>query len=109
MTTTPKAQEVFSTELLTLIENERLDNSTAIVKVGDYTWVRILSTSAINDPAFTPLSDEIIVIDPDDVMIRTTISNESNNQKDEIKIEQNIRITNSGIISYAERDGSATK
>ena len=77
MTTTPKAQEVFTTDLLVLIENERLENSTAIVKVGQYTWVRILSTNTINDPNFTPLSDDIIVIDLDDVIISTTISNES--------------------------------
>ncbi|MFT6923224.1 MAG: hypothetical protein ACJA1C_002234 [Crocinitomicaceae bacterium] len=79
MTSNPKAQEVFSSELLILIENERLNNSVAIVKIGDFTWVRILSLATISDPNFTPLSDEIIFIDPNDVTIRTTISNESNN------------------------------
>ena len=77
MTTTPKAQEVFTTDLLVVVENERLENATAIVKVGEVTWVRILSTNTINDPNFTPLSDEVIVIDIDDVIIRPTISNTS--------------------------------
>lgn len=78
MTTTPKAQEVFTTDLLDLVEAERLENTTAIIKVGQFTWVRILSTNAINDPSFTPLPDGIIVIDPDDEIIKPTISNESN-------------------------------
>jgi hypothetical protein len=79
MTTNAKAQEVFTSDLLVLIENERLVNTVAIVKIGDFTWVRILSLTTISDPSFTPLPDDIIFIDPSDVIIRTTISNESNN------------------------------
>ena len=81
MTTNVKAQEVFSTNILALIESARLEDHVAVIKVGDFTWVRILSENTINHPDFEPLTDLIIEIDPDDELIQTgtSVSNETNN------------------------------
>ncbi|MFT5778869.1 MAG: hypothetical protein ACI837_001826 [Crocinitomicaceae bacterium] len=69
MSTNLKVSEVFTTEIFDLIENHRKLDQVAIVQVGDFTWVRILSHNTINDPSFTLLPEGIIEIDPNDPLI----------------------------------------
>ena len=67
MTTNIKVQEVFTTDLLTTIEENRKEKETNIIKVGKYTWVKILSRETIQDPSFTPLKEEVIKIESADL------------------------------------------
>lgn len=69
MTTMVKAQEVFSTEVLFVIEANRDMDELVVIKVGEHTWARILSRATINDPSFMPLPDGVIEIDPNDSLI----------------------------------------
>jgi len=69
MTTMPKAQEFFTSELLLLIEENRDMDELVILKVGEFTWVRILSGNTISDSSFTPLPEGTIEIDPNDPLI----------------------------------------
>ena len=66
MTTNVKAREVFTTNILPLIESKRAVNKTVVIKIGDFTWARILSFNAINDANFIPLPEGIIEIDAAD-------------------------------------------
>ena len=72
MTTNPKAQEIFTTDIIPIIEGNRQDDAVKILKINEFTWVRILSFNTINDASFTPLSDEIIVVDPNFILDNTT-------------------------------------
>ena len=67
MTTNIKVQEVFTTDLLKTIEENRKENDTNIIKVGKYTWVKILSRETIQDPSFTPLKNEVIQVESADL------------------------------------------
>lgn len=69
MTTEVKSGEVFSSEILATIESSRKLSKVVILKIGNYTWVKILSENTINDPNFIPLSDEVIEISPNDASI----------------------------------------
>lgn len=78
MTTNQKVNEVFTTDIYSIIESNREINDVAIVKIGEYTWLRILSLNTINSPNFVPLPSEIIVIEPNDPAIINSTSNNLN-------------------------------
>jgi len=73
-----KAGEVFSTNILPLIESNRQINKTVVIKVGDNTWAKILSKNEINAPNFVPLPDEIIEITPEELANIPTENNPTN-------------------------------
>lgn len=54
-------QELFTDDLLYLIEANRDASVNVEINIGNFTRVKILSYSIINDPSFVPLSGEIIV------------------------------------------------
>jgi hypothetical protein len=49
-------KEVFTTELLTTIENNRLDNEEKILVLSPVTKIRILSKKQISSPDFHPIA-----------------------------------------------------
>lgn len=53
--------EVFTDNILTLIEENRLENDENIVVLSPYTRVRILSRNQINKPGFQPLTKLYII------------------------------------------------
>lgn len=55
-----KFMEVFTDDILYLIESSRDPELVKIITIGQVTKARILPYSVINDPGFTPLPDEII-------------------------------------------------
>ena len=67
MTTNIKVQEVFTTDLLTTIKENRKEKEINIIKVGKYTWVKILSRETIQDSNFTPLKNEVIQVESADL------------------------------------------
>ena len=69
LSTNIKVSEVFTTELLYIIEDNRDADEVVMLKIADYTWARIFPLSTINDPNFIAFSSEIIEIDPDDPSI----------------------------------------
>lgn len=54
-------QELFTDDLLYLIEANRDASINVEIKIGNFSRVKILSFNVINDPSFVPLSGEIIV------------------------------------------------
>ena len=79
MTTNVKEQEVFTTEVLQLIESKREVTKTVVIKIGTHTWARILSVNTINATNFVPLPEGIIGIDPSDTILEDIDLNNSNN------------------------------
>ena len=71
MTTNPKLNEVFTSHLLYFIEAKREIENTIVLKIGNYSYVRILPTNLINNANFTPLPEGIIEITLDET-INTT-------------------------------------
>ena len=67
MTTNIKVQEVFTTDLLTTIEENRKEKETNVIKVGKYTWVKILSRETIQNSNFIPLKNEVIQVESADL------------------------------------------
>ena len=67
MTTNIKVQEVFTTDLLTTIKENRKEKETNIIKVGKYTWVKILSRETIQNSNFIPLKNEVIQVESADL------------------------------------------
>lgn len=78
MTTNVKYGEVFNTDILPMIESNRKINRVVILKIGDYTWVKILSENTINNPNFVPLPEEIIEIKQSDIVALKIENNETN-------------------------------
>ena len=67
MTTNIKVQEVFTTDLLTTIKENRKEKEINIIKVGKYTWVKILSRETIQNSNFIPLKNEVIQVESADL------------------------------------------
>ena len=67
MTTNIKVQEVFTSDLLTTIKENRKEKETNIIKVGKYTWVKILSRETIQNSNFIPLKNEVIQVESADL------------------------------------------
>lgn len=67
MTTQPKAEEVFTTNLLYFIEANRDDIKTITKQVGEYTYVKILAKTYISKSDYIRLSDEIIAVDYNEI------------------------------------------
>ena len=55
------ATELFTDDLLFFIETKRDDSKEVVEFIGKNTKVRILSRKDITDPAFVPLSDEVLI------------------------------------------------
>lgn len=55
--------ELFTTDLLYLIESNRHGSKDIFISIGNFTKVRILPANVINAPGFIPLSD-IVVVEP---------------------------------------------
>lgn len=55
--------ELFTTDLLYLIESNRHGSKDIIIPIGNFSKVRILPSNIVNAPGFIPLSD-VVVIEP---------------------------------------------
>lgn len=67
-TVIPKvAEDVFTTDILFTIENNRDENNEKILVIGSHTEVRILSRKMINTVGFVPLTPEVVYIDANEV------------------------------------------
>ena len=66
MTSNEKARQVFTTDIYSIVENNREINNDVAVKLDDYTWLRILYLNTINSPSFTPNTSKNIVTDEKD-------------------------------------------
>lgn len=71
MTTNTKANEVFTNHLLYFIEAKREIENSIVLKIGNYTYVRILPLNLINSANFSPLPEGIIEITLDETIIAT--------------------------------------
>ena len=74
MTTNLKVGEVFSSEIRQVIADNRKQNEIVILKIGEYSWVRILSENTISNLNFTPLPDKIILIDGNDYIFKESVT-----------------------------------
>ena len=59
----PKFHEVITTDVLGFIEENRHDSKLVVVKVGKYTYARILPKSTINSSSFKPVSSQIMYVE----------------------------------------------
>lgn len=63
LTKQPKSQEVFMDHLLYFIEDKREASSDVTLKIGQNTYVKIISQTEIDEESFVPLSDDVIYIE----------------------------------------------
>ena len=65
-----KFHEVLTTDVLYIIEKNRHKNRLIVIKVGKYTYARILSKEVISSPNFKPVSSDIMYIDEEILEIK---------------------------------------